>query len=948
MTSYCGCIWNEPGTWKPQYLPQVSLKAHATILSSAARTTLTQTFVNPSNRVIEEISYHFPLYDGVSVVGFECKVGSRLLHSKVKTKSQANTDYQNAVAQHRTAAVMDHTSMNDVLVIRLGNVPARGKITVDITFVGELKQDSQTGGIRYTLPSTIAPRYGASYSFSQTQLSSFGLPAKLQGMSVTVDVKMGEGLVIRELESPSHRVKVSLGRVSSTPATSATFEPSQASASVIHQQNNPSVVLEQDFVVLIKADGLDKPCALLERHPTIPNQRALMATLVPKFSLRPASPEVVFVIDRSGSMAHKIPTLRSALQVFLKSLPVDACFNICSFGTSHSFMWETSQVYDAFSLQQALEFVGTIEANMGGTEMEQAVVATVHNRLHFKDLDVLILTDGQIYDQEKLFDFVRERAADNTARFFSLGIGEAASHSLIEGIARAGNGFCQSVTEYEELDRKVVRMLKGALTPHVNDYKLEVEYDTETEQEFDFVSETEDITESETEAEEKEGDGDIPMEEMPRSSSQPIPLYDENFKEPDAEVDAKDRASEKLPTLAPPRAIQAPYNIPPLYPFIRTNVFLLMDPYSVEKAPKSLRLSATSNQGPLELRIPICDIGTGETIHQLASRKAVIELEEGHGWLSQAKDENGNKFKQFHTETKRQLTELECQNLGIKFQMTGKYCSFVALEESSSSSSEQRGQEHTPKHHAVEYVSPIAESARFSNFPAHASPPYVIPARTGGVHVRGLRGGGVRGSQGALRQMQAVSMSSGTLHASHSTQAPSPPMVLEDSSSLYFAAELPEAPRFCDVRQAQTATRPFYQMAAVLVPPTPTLTRTPQMRMHELIQLQTYEGSWMWSTELFELLGCDVNATINQLATLYNSAGRKIENEFPHGDEATVLATLLAMGSLRKKHSASRAVWELVHAKASEWVRLELKNMQSQGSPAAIIASIQKEIFDMV
>ncbi|KAJ5497989.1 hypothetical protein N7453_007040 [Penicillium expansum] len=863
MAGYCGCLWNELGTWKPQYLPQVSLKAHATILSSAARTTLTQTFVNLSDKPIEEISYHFPLYDGVSVVGFECKVGSRLLHSK-------------------TAAVMDHTSMNDVFVIRLGNVSARGKITVDITFVGELKQDSRTDGIRYTLPSTIAPRYRAGASYSQTQLSSLGLPANLQGMSITVDVQIEKGLVIRELKSPSHRVKVSLGRVSSTPATSAAFEPSQASASVILQNNRP-VVLEQDVVVLIKADGLDTPCALLERHPAIPNQRALMATLVPKFNLRPANPEVVFVIDRSGSMGDKIPTLRSALQVFLKSLPVGICFNICSFGSSYSFMWETSRVYDAISLQQALEFVGTLDANMGGTEMQHAVVATVQNRPNSKDLDVLILTDGEIYHQSDLFDFVREKAADNTAQFFSLGI----------------------VTEYEELDRKVVRMLKGALTPHVHDYKLEVEYDTETEQEFDFVSETENLTDFETEIKDKEGDGDVPREETTHSSSQPILLYDESFQEPDVDL---------------------PYNIPPLYPFIRTNIFLLMDPHSSEKIPTSLRLSATSHDGPLELRIPICDIVTGETIHQLASRKAVIDLEEGHGWLSHAKDENGNEFKQLHAETKQRLAEHECQNLGIKFQVTGKYCSFVALEESSCSSSEQHiPKEHTPKEHAVERVSPSFQSSRSSYAPAAAR-------------------------MMSSRFSNACARTGGSQYCEIPTFDSEFPRLLSVLRSItvlggFNQAQMAAGPPL----QMAAVGRPRIQMMAITRRGIPIQTETPpQTRMHELIQLQNFEGSWMWSTELFELLECDMNATMEKLAILYHRANREIENGFPHGDEATVIATLLSMEWLRKRHPALRAVWELVYAKASEWVRLELNKMRSQGSPAAIIATMQTGISHMI
>jgi hypothetical protein len=586
----------------------------------------------------------------------------------------------------------------------------------------------------------------------------------------------------------------------------------------------------------------------------------------------------------------------------------------------------------------------------------------LQNRLNFKDLDVLILTDGQIYQQDRLFDFVRRKAADNSARFFSLGIGEAASHSLIEGIARAGNGFCQSVTEYEELDRKVVRMLKGALTPHIHDFELEIEYETETELDFDFVSDTENFTDIETEGKEKEGGGDISIEGTTRSSSQPILLYDGNFQESDMNADAEKRATGTLPTLTPPRAIQAPYNIPPLYPFIRTNVFLLMDPHSPEKIPKSLKFTATSNDGLLELRIPIYDIGSGETIHHLASRKAVIELEEGHGWLSHAEDEKGNKLKQFHADTKQRLAELECQNLGIKFQVTGKYCSFVALEERSSSSSEQQGEQHTLKEHAVERVSPVSRSVRFLG-PG--------PTHTGGVHggQRSLHAGVDDGW--GVPQMQAFSGYVGTHHTSNSQVAPSTPIGPGDSSRLCRTTALPAAPmRMVQAKVPAPAPMepgfpmPLYgstaspaaprlggmlhQMRSVATPPTPTLTKTSQMRMHELIQLQTFEGSWMWSDELFELLECNMNSTTKKLVTMYHSVNRRIEQGFPHGDEATVLATLLAMGWLQKKHPGLRAVWELVHAKASEWVPLQLKKMRDRGSPAAIIESLRDEIVDMI
>ncbi|CAG7923822.1 unnamed protein product [Penicillium olsonii] len=496
-----GCFYRPRQHDRPIYIPRVSLKVHATVISSVARTTLSQTFVNQSYKQVKEVSYKFPLYDGVSVVAFNCTVGTHVLHGVIKTKDQANELYGAEVAQNRVAAVMDHTSQNDVFLIRLGNVPAHGKVHVNITFVGELKQDTQTDGIRYTIPHAIAPRYGVEESQLYLRGSTFTNPngEESQAMSVTVDVVMSDSLVISELESPSHQIKISLGRTSSSSAGVSAFDPCKASASLKPRESSHEATLETDFVLLIKVEGLDAPCAMLETHPTIPNQRAIMATLVPKFALPPAKNEIIFVIDRSGSMGDKIATLVSALKVFLKSLPVGVSFNICSFGSDYSFLWPTSKVYDAFSLKQAMLFVKTIHADMGGTNMEAVVVATIAQRLKERDLEVLILTDGEIFQQESLIRFVRREATKGDARFFSLGIGDCVSHSLIEGIARAGNGFCQSVLKYEELDRKVIRMLKGALTPHINDFKLEVKYDDKPENGFEHVTIENEDSASETE-----------------------------------------------------------------------------------------------------------------------------------------------------------------------------------------------------------------------------------------------------------------------------------------------------------------------------------------------------------------------------------------------------------------------------------------------------------------
>lgn len=88
--------------------------------------------------------------------------------------------------------------------------------------------------------------------------------------------------------------------------------------------------------------------------------------------------------------------------------------------------------------------------------------------------------------------------------------------------------------------------------------------------------------------------------------------------------------------------MQTPQFIPPLYPFSRTNVYILISAEAAQGTIKSIILKGSSSEKPLELEIPVEVLSErGETIHQLAAKKAVVELEEGRGWLVHAKDEQG-------------------------------------------------------------------------------------------------------------------------------------------------------------------------------------------------------------------------------------------------------------------------------------------------------------------
>jgi len=673
----CGCWYPVPVAqyWQVEkkYLPQVQLSSSTTILATTSRTTLRQTFVNDESRKLEQVQYTFPLYDGVSVVGFTCTVGSKTIVGVVKEKQQARVDYQAAVSRGETAGLLEQLpEASDVFTTSIGNIPPNEKVQVEIVYLGELKHDAETDGSRFTIPTVIAPRYGQVSTESAQVLPGSSVTAK-SGISISVDVTLEEGSIVRGLQSPSHPIAVTMGRTSTMDEDS--FNNNNASATL----TLGSTELDKDFVIVLLAKGTDTPRALLETHPTIPNQRALMATLVPKFNIPSISPEIVFVVDRSGSMGGKIDLVVAAMKIFLKSLPVGVKFNICSFGSRHSFLFKKSKTYDQSSLKDALKHLESFSANYGGTEMLLPVKETVKNRYSDLPLEVMILTDGEIWNQDELFSFIN---TTSNARFFTLGIGSGASSALVEGIARAGNGFAQFVGENEKMDKRVVRMLKGALTPHVTDYKLEVAYTQEValadapsvDDDFEMIDSEKSVPQT-----------TVVTDLQKPAEKKPISLFDTNASEEPTNPPVG--RYDHLPNIPSPKALQAPDQIPALYPFNRTTVYILLGPEPSRQVPKSVILRGTSENGPLELEIPVQDVGTGETIHQLAAKKAIHELEQGRGWITKACDAKDQLLKSTYEGKWDLIVEREAVRLGVEFQVGGKWCSFVAVEKNSSDKS---------------------------------------------------------------------------------------------------------------------------------------------------------------------------------------------------------------------------------------------------------------------
>ena len=103
---------------------------------------------------------------------------------------------------------------------------------------------------------------------------------------------------------------------------------------------------------------------------------------------------------------------------------------------------------------------------------------------------------------------------------------------------------------------------------------------------------------------------------------------------------------------------------------------------------------------------------------------------------------------------------------------------------------------------------------------------------------------------------------------------------------------------------------------------------TNEGKMHELISLQTFDGSWKWTAKLLVMLGVD---------------GEKVKAVLAGVDE-TVVATVLAVGFLEGKMPEEEGVWEMVVEKAKGW----LESKTSESKYVDTLIKVKEDVFGVV
>jgi len=130
----------------------------------ASHGALTFVFKNPLAAPCEML-FAFPLMDGGAVItGITTEWDGQRICGRVRASDEGKKEYRDAVAQGRTASLVEHAE-NDLFLWRVGGIPGGSTVTVVSTFAGPVIMTKKFGKkpqteISLTLPAVVPPWYG--------------------------------------------------------------------------------------------------------------------------------------------------------------------------------------------------------------------------------------------------------------------------------------------------------------------------------------------------------------------------------------------------------------------------------------------------------------------------------------------------------------------------------------------------------------------------------------------------------------------------------------------------------------------------------------------------------------------------------------------------------------------------------------------------------------------
>jgi Ca-activated chloride channel homolog len=416
------------------------VSAHVTgrLNGLVAQIKVRQVYKNWSDDNVECV-YTFPLGWQSVLLGMRVELNGKSLTGTVKPKKVAEAQYEEAISSGDLPVMLERSG-KDLYTANIGNIQTGDEVVIELDYAQILK--AEDGAIRFSLPTTIAPRYGdASAAGLKPHQQAQADPQAEQRLFLNLD--LSENLSQGTVYSPSHEIQLSR----------------QGDQCALKLEG--AAWLDRDFVLVIDRLG-DMNFAVAAHDPMRPGEATVMIGGV----YRPAGVKkqhpvaIKVLVDCSGSMeGDSIEQAKDCLSWLFGQLNNTDQVSLSRFGSSVHH--EQPELKHCSIIYRQLLKAATrrLNANMNGTEIDTALkeVIAIESGAseESKNVVILLITDGEVWNIEQTIATVRASGQ----RIYAVGVGSAPSESLLKDMADVTGGACEMVTPRENMQKAVERLL---------------------------------------------------------------------------------------------------------------------------------------------------------------------------------------------------------------------------------------------------------------------------------------------------------------------------------------------------------------------------------------------------------------------------------------------------------------------------------------------------------
>lgn len=418
-------------------------RVEGVVTDQVAELTYRITFHNPTDRRLEGVLM-VPIPADTALSGFAMTVGGKTTKGELLESAQAASIYEGIVRQARDPGLLELVGER-MFRARVFPIEPRGDVVAELKLTQTLPQ---SGG----LVSLRVPMRSARFSSAE-------------GGRASARVEMRTSRAMRSLFSPNPEVRVD--------------RRGEREAVVTYEEGSDG---PQDLALMFSL-AQDPLSAGVLAYRESGEDGTFMLSLSPRVAdaaAHAAPKDVVFVLDRSGSMADagKMEQAKKALQYCVSRLSAGDRFGIVDFATDWNEMESALLPATAENKGRAKRYIEGLDA-AGGTNIEAALTEGLKLLAHpdGRVPMVFFLTDGVPTVGQTDVNALLARVADANrsvrARVFDFGVGGDVNTLLLDKLADSGHGARDYVAPGEDIETKVSSLYQKVARPALTDVRVE-------------------------------------------------------------------------------------------------------------------------------------------------------------------------------------------------------------------------------------------------------------------------------------------------------------------------------------------------------------------------------------------------------------------------------------------------------------------------------------------